>query len=128
MTVSQEKGPGTTVTYAITPGQRRERDRLEAMLGERLAALDQINDKLADLDTHAAEAVATLYSVWNDFLLDGESPTDMQIATAFLEDWHPEKPKKFKRGELAIWLDWMRRNGLVPKGRGPKTITGRLFP
>ena len=51
----------------------------------------------------------------------------MEIKLGVLTKWHPEKAKKFRLDDLQIWLDWMRRHGLVPTGAGPKTSTGRLF-
>ncbi|KMO43596.1 hypothetical protein VQ03_07595 [Methylobacterium tarhaniae] len=71
--------------------------------------------------------MATLYAVWNDALIDGDTPSDEEIGHAVLSEWHPEKAKKFRIEELETWLDWMRRHGLVPTGTGPKTSTGRLF-
>ena len=54
------------------------------------------NDLLGDVDTKTVEAIATLYAAWNDALLGGVAPTDDFIITAVLNDWHPEKAKKFK--------------------------------
>jgi type I restriction enzyme S subunit len=86
-----------------------------------MTALTRIIDLLRDLDTRASEAVATIYAVWNDALLDGESPDDDRIVQAFLHDWHPEKRQKFKEAEIRHWLQWMKRNGVVPAGTGPRT-------
>ena len=126
-TVRQSDGRGMMVSYSINRGWKRDRARLESMLGDRLAAFDRINAKLTDLDTRAAEAVATLYAVWNDALIDGEACDDDRVIRGFLDEWHPEKREKFKEAELRVRLGWMRRNGLVPEGRGPRTVTGRLF-
>ena len=71
--------------------------------------------------------MATLYGVWNDLLSDGVVPSDDEIISGFLNDWHPEKRDKFRASELPEWLGWMRRHGIVPTGSGPTTTTGRLF-
>jgi len=127
MTVSQPDGRGSTVTYSVNRSWKRDHERLKVMLGDRLAAFDQVNAKLADLDTRGTEAVATLYAVWNDALIDGEACDDARIVRGFLDEWHREKREKFKEADLRTWLGWMRRNGLVPQGRGPRTNLGRLF-
>lgn len=124
----QPDGSGTPVTYRLGPRRGSHRQELASWLGaERQAKLDKLIDDFATIETKGAEAVATLYAVWNDALIAGQSPDDAAIIAAFLTDWHPEKPQKFRAEELHHWLDWMRRHGLVPTGRGPKTETGRLF-
>nr|WP_086494247.1 restriction endonuclease subunit S [Novosphingobium panipatense] len=124
----QPGGPGTTVSYRLGQSRGAHRQELADWLGEeRSAKLDKLIADFADLTTKGAEAVATLYGVWNDALIDGQSSSDDEIIAGFLNDWHSEKPKKFRAAELPTWLDWMRRHGIVPTGSGPKTTTGRLF-
>lgn len=128
ITVDQAGGTGTTVSYRL--GQRRggHHQELADWLGpDRTAKLDKLIADFADLNTKQAEAVATLYGVWNDLLSEGASPSDDEIISGFLNDWHPEKREKFRASELSEWLGWMRRHGIVPTGCGPKTVTGRLF-
>lgn len=98
------------------------RDALAAALGGKTDTLRQLVDLFKGKDTEATEAVATLYAVWNDALIDGKQPDDAAIIRGFLQDWHPEKGK-FKRADLQTWLGWMRRHGLVPKGTGPRTVS-----
>lgn len=127
MTVSQRDGRGSTDSYSINRSWKRDRARLKAMLGDRLAAFGHVNAKLADLDTRGAEAVATLYAVWNDALVDGEACDDARVIRGFLDEWHREKREKFKEADLRTWLGWMRRNRLVPTGVGPRTQAGALL-
>jgi type I restriction enzyme S subunit len=103
------------------------RDQLTALLGERAAPLTKLIDLLKDYSTRDVEAITTLYAVWNDALLDGESPDDARIIRGFLDEWHPEKRVKFKAADLPVWLGWMRRNGVVPSGSGAHTYTDQLF-
>lgn len=65
------------------------------------------------------EKVATLYAVWNDFLIDGKKPTDNEIVADFRE-WHPSK-KRFTQTELEQALNWIRSKKLIPEGKGRKT-------
>ncbi|MEZ0497515.1 restriction endonuclease subunit S [Sphingomonas sp. IW22] len=128
ITADQAGGTGTTVSYRLGQQRGAHRQELADWLGpDRAAKLDKLIDDFAGLTTKQAEAVATLYGVWNDLLSEGATPSDDDIITGFLDDWHPEKREKFRAGELAKWLGWMRRHGIVPTGSGPKTTTGRLF-
>ena len=96
-------------------------------LGEQASNLSKLITLLRDEKTKSVEAIATLYAVWNDVLLDNNKPVDKQIIHAVLNDWHPEKQDKFSEDKLQQWLNWMRRHDLVPTGRGPKTHLGRLL-
>lgn len=91
-------------------GSREQRKELE-----RLFAL------FADKKTEEAEIAATLFAAWNDFLLNGMSPTDQQILHEVRENWHPSKAR-FSTEQLTQWLSWLRNNNIVPKGKGSKTI------
>ena len=125
--VEQQGGPGTSVSYRVLGAKGTYRPELAALLGGRKETLDRLIELLGDMDTLHVEAAATLYAVWNDALLDGRQPTDKEIVSGVLEDWHPEKARKFRAADLDVWLGWMKRNQLVPRGSGPRTITGRLF-
>ncbi len=124
----QHGGTGTTVSYRLGQHRGAHRQELADWLGsDRTAKLDKLINDFAALTTKQAEAVATLYGVWNDAISEGNSPTDDEIIAGFLNDWHPEKREKFRASELPEWLGWMRRHHIVPTGSGPKTTTGRLF-
>lgn len=128
ISVSQPDGARTTVCYRMGSKTGAHSDELSRAIGcERYAALKKLIAVFDGLSTFASEAVATLYAVWNDALIDGKHPTDDELIDSFLNDWHPEKAAKFKAAELPIWLDWMRRHHIVPQGNGSKTSTGRLF-
>jgi restriction endonuclease S subunit len=128
ITVDQAGGTGTMVSYRLGQERDTHRQELADWLGsDRTAKLDKLIADFAPLSTKQAEAVATLYGIWNDLLSEGASPSDDEIITGFLNDWHPEKRDKFRASELPDWLGWMRRHGIVPTGSRPKTTTGRLF-
>ena len=124
---AEQAEDGGAVTYKALASGDDKRNALSRALGDRANRFRDMLVKLRDMDTHAVEAITTLYAVWNDFLIDGEAPDDRAIIKGVLEDWHPEKKDKFCVDELQTWLGWMRRNDFTPKGRGPRTSTGRLF-
>ena len=122
-------GDSRGVTYVPLAKAGQHGADLKTLLGDRTDALRRLIDLLHDFDTEAVEAIATLYAVWNDALIDGQTPDDAALVRSVLRDWHPDKVK-FTEDALAHWIDWMRRNGLVPRGQGPRTahtITRDLF-
>ncbi len=91
-----------------------------AVLGEHKAEFDRLLGLFANLNTEKAEIVATLFAAWNDFLIDGKTPTDDEIIREVRQNWHQSK-ERFAPALLQSWLAWMRSHGLVPKGHGPRT-------
>ena len=127
---SQAAGAGTTVTYAPLSNAGRHSAEFKSLLGPRADAIGGLIGLLRDFGTEAVEAIATLYAVWNDALMDGRQPDGSMIVDGVLTEWHEEKGKKFKNRDLHYWLDWMKRNSLVPRGQGPRTtptMTRDLF-
>ena len=127
ITTEQPSGRDTIVTYTTKSVCEEARTELFEVLGaERIAKLDKLIDNFRGLSTKGAEAVATLYAVWNDALIEGKQPSDDEIVFSFLKDWHLTKAERFSRNELHTWLDWMRRHQLMPSGTGPRTSSDRL--
>lgn len=127
---NQTDGTGTAVTYTPLAKAGQHKAELTTLLGSKAEALRCLIAMLADLDRRATEAVATLYAVWNDALIDGETPDDAAIINGVLHEWHTEKGEKFTAADLATWLAWMRRHNLTPRGQGPRTtptMTPRLL-
>jgi type I restriction enzyme, S subunit len=87
---------------------------------DRRVAIQNIIDFLKPMNTEQCEIVATLYAAWNDFLLDGETPTDHQIVQSVLTNWHPSK-RNISEDRWMAALPWMRVHQLVPRGVGQKT-------
>ncbi|MDX0640039.1 hypothetical protein GOD58_16630 [Sinorhizobium medicae] len=125
--IDQPEGRGTAVNYQLRGTRGAFQAELETLLGHRTSVLSELIGTVGALDTRGAEAVATLYAVWNDALASGTVPSDDEIIREVLDDWHPKKAETFTVADLKRWLAWMRRNGLKPKGNAPVTSTGRLF-
>jgi len=89
-------------------------------LGQK-AEFDRLIHTLADKKTEEVEIIATLFAVWNDFLIDGVQPTDAQIISDVRENWH-ERKARFTPAELGRWLDWLRRENMIPQGLPPRTV------
>ncbi len=86
-----------------------------------MAEFDRLIYALADKKTEEVEIIATLFAVWNDFLIDGAQPTDTQIISDVRENWH-ERKARFTPAELGRWLDWLRRENIIPRGLPPRTV------
>ena len=73
------------------------------------------------MKTSQAERVATLLTVWNDFIIDGIlQPTDKEIINEVVTHWTPNKANP----QYSTWQDTlykMRENQFVPKGTGVHT-------
>lgn len=85
------------------------------------AEIDRIIDILKKYDTKQSEIIATLFAAWNDAIIDKKQFTDEDIVNDVLTNWHESKRKIPKD----VWLramDEMRKNNLVPKGYGKKTV------
>ena len=127
---SQADGARTTVTYTPLPNAGQHNAELKRLLGARADRLSGLITLLRDFGTEGVEAIATLYAVWNDALIDGQRPDDSMIVNGVLTQWHEEKSKKFNDSDLRHWLEWMKRNRLIPRGKGPRTahtITPDMF-
>lgn len=99
--------PAARAEALMAPGQKTEFDRMIYTL--------------ADKKTEEVEIIATLFAVWNDFLIDGVQPTDTQIISDVRENWH-ERKARFTPAELGQWLDWLRRENIIPQGLPPRTV------
>lgn len=127
----QPNGPGGPVTYRPLSRAGQHAADLGELLGLRADTLRSLIALLSDLDRRQVEAVATIYAVWNDELIDGRQADDNSICKGVLTEWDAEKGEKFKDRDLRHWLGWMKRNGLVPRGHGPHTVhtmTRDMFP
>ena len=124
---SQPGGSGSQVVYRLAGTRGALRAELDAMLGDRRDVFDKMLADLGTLESKGVEAIATLYAVWNDMLIDGQTPTDDAVINGVLNDWHAEKRDKFTRADLVNYLGWMRRHDLTPSGRGPRTKSGALL-
>ncbi len=113
--------------YTPGPSLSAKAEEARAGLGEHAAELERVLDLLAPLTAEEAEIAATLFAAWNDMLIEGGAVTDEVVITEVREHWHPSKAR-FTPEVLKQWLGWLRRNGLVPRGRGPSTRQqGRLI-
>lgn len=106
-----------------TPAENNSevKEFFETCFAKEKSKIEEIIDIFKDKDTERCEAIATLYAVWNDFLIDKNDASDDDIVNDFRNNWDDSK-KKFKISDLKDYLIWMRDKKLVPRGQGAKTI------
>lgn len=111
--------------YRCLPALAEPASQAEAVMApEQKAEFDRLIHALADKTTEEVEIIATLFAVWNDFLIDGIQPTDEQIIIDLRENWH-ERKTRFAPAKLSQWLDWLRKEHFVPRGLPPRTVQQR---
>nr|WP_034333754.1 restriction endonuclease subunit S [Herbaspirillum sp. B39] len=108
--------------YRCLPALSKPAAKAEALMSsEQKTKFDRLIYALADKKTEEIEIIATLFAVWNDFLIDGTYPTDQQIISEVRENWH-ERKARFSPTELCRWLAWLRSENIIPLGMPPRTI------
>lgn len=77
-------------------------------------------ETLRSLDTKRCEIIATLYSAWEDMLVQ-DHITDDQIIEQVLHHWHPSK-QQIGENRWRQALRWMKEKGFVPGAKANKHI------
>ena len=78
--------------------------------------IDLLIDKLNTMDLAGAEAVSTLYAVWNNRIIKGEQITDDLLVADFYA-WSAHKAD-FEEMRVRNVLNYMRKEGIIPLGWG----------
>ena len=73
------------------------------------------------MSTAQAGKTATVVASWNDFLIDGVTPTDEMIVNDIVTNWTANKAN-IPRKTWFDTLEQIKSKGLVPKGFGKKTL------
>jgi type I restriction enzyme S subunit len=92
-------------------------EKIKIALGERLGEVERLLQWMLPMTMQQAEIVATVYAGWNNLLLDGKQPTDEEIVWESRENWHDAK-LKIEREKFFTAIKWLRKENVVPEGRG----------
>ena len=82
--------------------------------------IQEVIELFRPLLTRPAEIAATLYAVWNDYLIEGRSFQDADLVHEARHNWDPKK-KAIHDREWYDGLSWLRKVGLIPTGFGKLT-------
>ncbi len=85
--------------------------------GQKNEKLNHLFSVFANATEKLCEAIATIYAVWNNHIIQGLEHDEQRIKTEFFE-WSNRKKKVFKEDEFKKALLWMKKNQIIPIGFG----------
>lgn len=120
--VSEKMGRSKTAKVKYNPDVNIEigLKSFDAIYKSDAKKVNQLIELVRPMDTDQTEIAATIYACWNDLLLSKKAPSDDLIIKEFREKWH-EKKKRFSKARIQKAIDWMKKNNLIPMGKGQKT-------
>ncbi|HNQ90201.1 MAG TPA: restriction endonuclease subunit S [Verrucomicrobiota bacterium] len=107
-----EKPPGWSYVPLAKRGEHRP--WFEKYWGGAQAKIQAVIDLLKPLDTQRCEILATLYEAWRVLASEGKAVGDGAIVDEVLLRWHESK-QAIPRERWLRALEWMRREGMIPK-------------
>ena len=108
-------------SYKPQKNMRKYKKYYEQYFSDYNEKIENIISIFENYSLEQSEIVATLFAAWNDAIIDKKQFTDEDIVNDVLNNWHESKTRFSKD----VWLramDEMRKNNLVPKGYGKKTV------
>ncbi|MEM1353899.1 MAG: restriction endonuclease subunit S [Planctomycetota bacterium] len=92
---------------------------------KQMTRIEEILTLLGQAKTQQCEIVSTLYAAWNDLLIEGKSPSDVEIIREASDPirWHKNKAK-IPSEKWSSAISWMREKDIVPQGFGIHTKRG----
>lgn len=88
--------------------------------------INELIELMRPWDTAKCERVATLYSAWNDLIIEGREATEAAILQEVLHGWNESK-LKYSEAQWRAELAEMRLHSfLIPTGFGKRTSGGKL--
>lgn len=109
------------VSYIATKNKNKYKKYYDRYFAKYDAEINRIIDIFKPYTTDQAEIIATLFAAWNDAIIDGNDFSDEDIVNDVLNNWNDSK-KRFSKDVWLRALDTMRKNNLIPKGYGKKTV------
>lgn len=109
------------VSYIATKNKNKYKKYYDRYFAEYDAEINRIIDIFKPYTKDQAEIIATLFAAWNDAIIDGKNFSDEDIVNDVLNNWNDSK-KRFSKEVWLRALDTMRKNNLIPKGYGKKTV------
>jgi type I restriction enzyme S subunit len=111
---------GPMIRYEEGPGISGRLTAAKRIIGAKLADFDRLLNEIGKMETEQAELFATTFAVWNDLLLD-QRPANDDAIIAEVHQWHPTKVEKFPADRIVRCIGWMKSQGFVPTGTGPRS-------
>lgn len=112
---------GSPVEYTPTETFEDYRERYQSYYGHVDDDIQRLCSFLRPMKTSKAERVATLLAAWNDFILQGITPTDNQLVEEVRGNWTPNKAHSSKSTWLGTLAE-MKAHKIIPSGYGKCTV------
>jgi type I restriction enzyme S subunit len=88
--------------------------------------INELIELMRPWDTARCERVATLYSAWNDLLIEGREASEAAILQEVLHGWNESKLKYSEAQWRAELAEMHQHSFLIPTGFGKRTSGGKL--
>lgn len=111
------------VKYSPTKEMSKYKTYYKKYYAEYDSEINRVINIFKPLSTDEAEILATLYASWNDFIITGNTFNDEDIVNDVMNNWHDSK-KRFSKETWFNAIEQMKKQDLVPKGYGKKTVSG----
>lgn len=93
---------------------------------EQRRQINELIELMRPWDTARCERVATLYSAWNDLLIEGREVSEAAILQEVLHGWNESKLKYTETQWRAELAEMQQHSFLIPTGFGKRTSGGKL--
>ncbi|WP_339427685.1 MULTISPECIES: restriction endonuclease subunit S [unclassified Pseudomonas] len=93
---------------------------------EQRRQINELIELMRPWDTARCERVATLYSAWNDLLIEGRDAYEAAILQEVLHGWNDSKLKYTETQWRAELAEMQQHSFLIPTGFGKRTSGGKL--
>ena len=111
---------GSMYKYKALKNSESYKPYFDKYWGNYREKLNQFLSFFEKFTTEQSEIIDTIYAVWNDYLIEGKTPSDNEIVDEVKNNWHKSK-KRFSSEKLKKAIQWMRDQKLIPRGYGSKT-------
>ena len=112
---------GSPVEYTPTETFEAYREKYQSYYGHIDDGIQRLCSFLRPMKTSKAERVATLLAAWNDFILQGITPTDNQLVEEVRGNWTPNKAHSSESTWLGTLAE-MKDHKIIPSGYGKCTV------
>ncbi|MGH8494113.1 MAG: restriction endonuclease subunit S [Moraxellaceae bacterium] len=121
-----EEGEKAHRYIALTQAGQHRTDYEALWSPEQRQKISELIELMRPWKTDQCERVATLYSAWNDLLIEGREATEANILHEVLNRWNDSK-RNYTEAQWQAELSAMKKHALlIPTGFGRRTTGGTL--
>lgn len=114
---TNDLGNDQRVIYTPGPALEIRAAEAEAIIGNQKSELNRVLSLLAPINTHDCGVLATIYTAWNDLLLEAKTPNNRDIIRDARHHWH--ETKTTIEDKKWFWaIRWLEAKNLTPQGKG----------